>query len=108
MENETRGNKGMTYFRGEYENDPYGLFAVSIVMQAIADWRFLVQKRAWEDDHISYHCGFDEMRNFFRGDWCAMLLTKTEFEGERILELLEAELQTAMQQPKGKGRKRKK
>lgn len=107
MENEMRGNKGMTYFHGEYESDPNGLLAMSIIMQAIADWRFLVKKRAWEIDYNSRYCSFDEMRNFFRGDWCAMLLIKTEWSGERILELLEAELQEAMQKPKKKGRKRK-
>lgn len=107
MEN-NHGNKGATYFHGEYENDPYGLLAVEIVIQAIADWRLLVNKRAWENDaHCSHQCNFDAIRNFLKSDWCALLLTKTEWESARILEILEAELQTAMLQPRKKERKRK-
>lgn len=103
-----QGNTGRTYFHDEYESDPYGLLAVTIVMQAVFDWRFLIKKRAWEKAHTSRCCNFNELRNFFNGDWCAMLLIKTQWEGGRILELLEAELRDAMQQPKKKGRKRKK
>lgn len=108
MEQQRRGNEGMTYFHGEYENDPYGLLAVSIVMQAIYDWRHLIRERDWEREHPNPYYNFNALRLFLRGDWCAMLLVKTQWTGERILELLEAELREAMQQPKAKGRKRKK
>lgn len=108
MEIQRNGNKGLTYFHGEAESDPYGLLAVTIVMHAIYDWRFLVKARAWESDHTSRYCNFDELRNFFKSDWCGMLLIKTEWEAERILEILEAELQAAMQQPKKKRKGRNK
>lgn len=101
------GIKGMTYFHGDYESDPFGLLAVTIVTQAIFDWRTLIKARAWEEERTSRYCNFDELRNFFKSDWCDLLLIKTQWESERILAILEAELQAAMLQPKKKGRKRK-
>ena len=62
------------YFKGEYENDPLGLLAAEIVIHAITDWRDLVRTRAWEKQHLSKSKNFDELRAFFKGEWCEFLM----------------------------------
>lgn len=91
------------YFVGEYENDPIGLLAAEIVIFAIKDWRELVNKKAWTRREYSPRCNLTELREFFRGEWCAFLVHRWNVAPERILEMLEAELQQAMQQTKGSG-----
>lgn len=92
-------NKYNDYLRGEYENDPLGLFAAEIVMHAITDWRWLIKEKAWLNEEEKPLCNFNELRAFFSGEWCAFLLEKWDMESARILEILEAELQEAMRQP---------
>lgn len=86
-------------YYGDYENDPLGLFAAEIVMHAITDWRWLIKEKAWQNEEEKPLCNFTELRAFFNSEWCAFLLEKWSMESTRILELLEAELQEAMQQP---------
>lgn len=101
MEKKYRGRAD--YFSLEYENDPVGLLAAEIVIFAIKDWRELVQKEAWLHREYSPQCNLTELREFFRGRWCAVLLQKWDIDPERILEMLEAELQQAMRETKGSG-----
>lgn len=101
--------KNGDYFNGEYENDPVGLMAAEIVVHAITDWRALIAKKAWSEKEQKARCNFQELRSFFKSDWCAFLMMKWDIEPRRILEMLEEELQQAMQQhSKTKERKRKK
>lgn len=85
------------YLNGDYENNQNDLLAVAIVVQAIADWRSLVKQKAWLDKCPQKSCNFTELRNFFKGEWSAFILLNVEIEPEHILELLEEELQDAMQ-----------
>jgi hypothetical protein len=85
--------------------DPWQRFAAEIVIAAVNDWRTLIKCGAWEDDKPDKYCNFDELRQFFTGEWCAFLMLDFEMEPERILELLEAELQEAMRQPVRRRRK---
>ena len=80
---------------GHFESEPHLRLAAEIVAGAIEDWRKLVKAKAWLDTPQRY-CNFDELRRFFKGEWCAFLLQHFETEPERILELLEAELENAM------------
>ena len=93
---ERRGNTLLTYMNNDYENDPVGLLAATIVIQAVVDWRELVKRKAWRDKDPSRYCNFEELRKFFKSEWCAFLLLKFEVDPERILEILEAELASAM------------
>ncbi len=86
------------YF-GDYENDPVGLLAAEIVIHAIADWRELVKARKWENINPQAHCNFNELRLFFKSDWCEFILHKFDMSPAAVLALLEAELADAMQQP---------
>ena len=90
------------YFRGEYENDPVGLLAAEIIIHAITDWRELVNRKAWLDK-FPHLVNFDELRAFFRGEWCAFLMLNWDIEPAAILAQLEAELQQAMEKAKGSG-----
>lgn len=93
----------------EVVSDPNKRLAVEIVIGAANDWRRLIKSRAWLDENPDKWCNFDELRKFFKGDWCAFLLQDFRIEPARILEILEEELQQAMQQPvkeKRKGGKR--
>ena len=84
--------------------------ALEIVYYAALDWRRLVKARAWDADSKrgDYHewqlpnnrCNFTELRQFFRSDWCEFLLRVNHVAttGSRILALLEAELEEAMEE----------
>lgn len=85
------------YFYGEYENDPVGLLAAEIVIFAIKDWRELVNKKAWLKRYDSPQCNFEELRAFFKGEWCAFLVQKWNIDPAFMLEMLESELEQAMQ-----------
>lgn len=93
--------------------------ALEIVHYAALDWRRLVKAKAWKKDYrkSTYHywqipsvrCNFDEIREFFQSDWCDLLLTANQVSttGERILALLEAELQEAIEQDERRERRKK-
>ena len=94
--------------------------ALEIVWYAVIDWRRLVKAQAWKNDYKkhTYHywqipsirCNFDEIREFFRSDWCDLLLSvnRVSTTGERILALLESELEEAIKQDERKERRKKK
>ena len=92
--------------------------ALEVVKYAVFDWRRLVSTRAWENEkfksprHIwqvpNCQCNFDELRRFFRGEWCDFILRahQASTTGERILRLLEEELEAAKAEASEKGRKK--
>jgi hypothetical protein len=83
----------------EHTDSPEMLLVSEIIIRAITDWRELIKKQAWENKYL-YRCTstFDELRGFFRSEWCAFLMQDFDIEPERILELLEKELQEALQE----------
>ena len=103
-----RGNASFSsYIGNDYENDPVSLTAAQIVIHAIADWRELVKGKAWLAKYPNRNRNFNELRLFFKGDWCAFLMSGFDVEPSRILEILEKELAEAMQKDqsrKGGGR----
>lgn len=83
-------------------SDPNKRLAAEIVIGAVSDWRKLIKKKAWLDKEPDKFCNFDELRNFFKGEWCAFLLQNFRIEPACILEMLEEELRQAKLQPVGK------
>lgn len=86
---------------GEHNQKPqpegfYQRMAAEIVVGAIMDWRALIYKKAWLDV-AQCNRNFNELRLFFKSDWCAFLLQGFEMQPEKILEMLEAELRAAME-----------
>lgn len=95
------------YLKSEYVSDPVSLLCAEIVIHAIADWRELCKRRAWLDEAPNARCNFAELRIFFKSDWCAFIMQSFDVEPAVILEVLEKELQEAMQSNrKKKGKKR--
>lgn len=81
---------------------------LEIVNRAVMDWRNLIRAKAWKRKEL-YHvtnadkiphryCNFAELRRFFRGDWCEMILVGAGVSTtkEKILDVLERELGEAM------------
>lgn len=68
--------------------DPYQELAVGIVELAIFDWRIFIKRP--EAQTPSYN--FDEIRRFFKSEWCEFLLEGIGASPKRILEILEGEL----------------
>ena len=98
-----RGNASFSsYIGSDYENDPVSLTAAQIVIHAIADWRELVMGKAWLDKFPCRSRNFNELRLFFKGEWCAFLMSGFGVEPARILEILEKELAEAMQKDQRK------
>ena len=69
--------------------------AIMIIKRAVDDWRTQIKKRIWllwpsEPDYD----GFDELRCFFRSDWCKELAPKG-MPAEKMLAILEEELEQA-------------
>lgn len=97
-----RGDESFVYYIGSgYENDPISLFAAQIVIHAIQDWRELVKAKAWLDKPNA-RCNFNELRLFFKGEWCDFLLQNFAVDPKRILEMLEAELAAAQEKEERK------
>lgn len=69
-------------------NDPYKELAVGIVEKAIEDWRYLIK----HPNKQAKNRNFDEIRNFFKSQWCEFLLEGTGASAKRILDILEGEL----------------
>ena len=86
-------------YLGDYENDPIGLLAAEIVIHAIADWRELVKARKWNDPSPQARCNFDELRAFFKGEWCDFIMQKFDMSPIALLAMLEAELAEAQRLP---------
>lgn len=87
-------------------SDPNKRLAAEIVIGAVNDWRKLIQRQAWLDKTQDKYCSFEEIRIFFKGEWCALLLNGFHIDPARILEVLEEELQQAKRQPVSKGKRK--
>ena len=82
-------------------SSPYDRLAAEIVIAAIQDWRDLVKNKAWLDRNVvkKEHTvvSFGEIRAFFRSEYCEFIMMNFPIAPEGILELLERELQEAME-----------
>lgn len=80
----------------EHERDPMARLASEILIQAIKDWRYLVKRKAWKSTTLqTKETNLKELRLFFKGDWCALLMDGFETDPAQIMLQLEAELQAA-------------
>ncbi|MBO5841930.1 MAG: hypothetical protein J6R46_02935 [Clostridia bacterium] len=77
---------------------PEALLMAEIVATAIEDWRTLVKRQAWRyegTEHVDKYCNFAELRQFFKSDWCELLMVMFNIEPQCVLERLEKELEEA-------------
>lgn len=81
---------------------PYTALACAIIFRAVADWRLLIEEKAFLDSgqHATApYVSFDEIRNFFKSDWCKELIPDhVTMTAEEMLELLEEELDRAKEE----------
>lgn len=100
-------DKLFTALRGGFSiSDPNKLMAAEIVIGAVNDWRRMIKNKAWLDKTPNKFCNFEEIRIFFRSDWCALLLNGFNIQPARILEVLEEELRIAKLQPVNNGKRK--
>lgn len=95
INNMLRGGRQPAGYMGDYENDPVALLCAEIIIHEIVDWRVLIKSREWLNKHPSPYCNFDELRLFFKSEWCDFLMQDFELEPACIFEILEAELEEA-------------
>jgi hypothetical protein len=76
-------------------SNPCKILAHEIILKAVDDWRRLVIVRAWEDKYCLKNNNFIELRQFFRSEWCALLMTGDSLTPADILRQLEKELAEA-------------
>ena len=81
---------------------------LEIVNRAVLDWRLLIRAKAWKREKFlsarspwtmpNKYCNFEELRQFFKSEWCALCLqmNNSSANAPKILELLEEELAAAM------------
>lgn len=74
---------------------PSKILAHEIILKAVDDWRRLIIVRAWEDKYCLKSNNFIELRQFFRSEWCALLMTGDSLTPADILRQLEKELAEA-------------
>lgn len=82
---------------------------LEIVQRAVFDWRKLITAKAWKCHHLNriensdrlpnVLCNFDELRRFFKSDWCELILecNQTSVSALKILSILEEELKDAIE-----------
>lgn len=74
---------------------PVDALRAAIVEQAIEDWKEMCKQKCGEGEplHLNYEGSpvttFDTLRDFFRSQWCELLLFGNRLDGETILEMLE-------------------
>ena len=76
-------------------SNPMKILAHEIILKAVDDWRRLVIVRAWEDKYCLKNNNFIELRQFFRSEWCALLMTGDSLTPADILRQLEKALAEA-------------
>lgn len=86
------------YAKSEPVSDPLGMLASMIVVGAVEDWRELIRRKAWQNHYQQRDCNFNELRMFFKSNWCGLLMLTFDIEPAEILAILEAELAAAMQE----------
>lgn len=89
-------------------DDPIHFLSAYIVIGAVEDWRELIYKRVWEDPNYTPQkdCNFEEMRLFFKSEWCDYLMQDFDLNPLDVLKLLEQELAEAMATPATKKQRR--
>ena len=86
----------------------YRRVAAEIIIQSVEDWRWLVKHKKWDVATMTPCGSFDEIRQFFKGEWCAFIMQFFPVDPERILEMLEDELQEARAKEEERLRKKMK
>ena len=76
-------------------SNPMKILAHEIILKAVDDWRRLVIVRAWDDKYCLKNNNFIELRQFFRSEWCALLMTGDSLTPADILRQLEKALAEA-------------
>lgn len=76
------------------------LLATMIVVQAINDWRSIINQRDFLDRTPSRRKNLCELRQFFNSEWCEFLMMFMEITPKQILNKLEMELEEAMKKEK--------
>ena len=71
------------------------LLAAMIIVQAITDWRELVAKKDWKNEKQNKDKNLNELRQFFKSEWCEFLMMFMEITPNQILRQLEKELAEA-------------
>ena len=71
------------------------LLATMIIVQAITDWRELVAKKDWKNEKQDKKNNLNELRQFFKSEWCEFLMMFMEITPNQILRQLEKELAEA-------------
>lgn len=77
-------------------DEGYKKLAVGIVIKAVEDWRVLIAARAWADGYDLPNKNFEELRDFFKSEYCELLLCHSDIKPVDILKLLEKELSEAI------------
>lgn len=77
-------------------DEAYKLLAAEIVAKAVEDWRSLIAARAWANEYTIVNKNFNEIRAFFKSEYCELLLTHQSIKPCDILRLLEDELSEAI------------
>lgn len=94
----TIGREGIQY------SSPTAGICCAILVRAAEDWRWLIKERAWRDRRFTYRAptvSFDELRAFFKSDWCQTLIPKNmPITNLDMLEHLEEELRKAIEKDK--------
>ena len=79
---------------------PFERLKLAIIHRAVLDWDILIYSKAWSGDgsyrHGNAKYSFEEIRSFFKGEWCAMLLERTDsYKPLTLLAILERKLEAA-------------
>ena len=85
-----REHKPSAESRGEL--NPFQRLANEIIIQAVWDWRRLVDAHAWEEVNEDPTCNFEEIRHFFKSEYCELLMLGSGLTPGDVLRQLEKEL----------------
>lgn len=75
------------------------ILTCAIIEKAVEDWRLLVKTGRTHANLNGTKIGFRELREFFTGPWCALLMHGMEITPEQVLHRLEQELAGEAQPP---------
>lgn len=75
------------------------ILSAAIIEKAVEDWRLLVKTGRTHADLNGEKVSFRELREFFKSDWCALLMHGMEITPEQVLDRLEKELAGEAQPP---------
>lgn len=75
------------------------ILTCAIIEKAVEDWRMLVKTERAGTSINGTKVSFRELREFFTGPWCALLMHGMEITPEQVLHRLEQELAGEAQPP---------